>query len=118
MWCQNVQFWLINGLELPLGEKLTFGSLQTILLCIVGKLAGGGSVAVAVGVSDMCQVTGDTQHMQAGYTRDLRYSIYIYIHIYIGANICTCQEIQCLPYAGFLMTSCFFFIRRDLTSLL
>ena len=29
-----------------------FGSLQTSLLCIVGELAGGGSVAVADGVSD------------------------------------------------------------------
>ena len=28
-----------------------FGSLQTSLLCIVGDLAGGGSVAVAVGIS-------------------------------------------------------------------
>ena len=31
---------------------LIFGSLQTTLLCIMGELAGGGSVAVAVGVSD------------------------------------------------------------------
>ena len=29
-----------------------FGSLQTSLLCIMGKLAGGGSMAVALGVSD------------------------------------------------------------------
>ena len=29
-----------------------FGSLRTILLCIVWKLVGGGSVAVAVAVSD------------------------------------------------------------------
>ena len=28
-----------------------------------GELAGGGSVAVPVGVSDMLQVTGDSQHM-------------------------------------------------------
>ena len=28
------------------------GSLQTSLLCIMGELAGGGSAAVAVGVSD------------------------------------------------------------------
>ena len=32
--------------------KLGFGSLQTSLPCIVGKLAGGGSVAVAVGIID------------------------------------------------------------------
>ena len=35
------------------GEKLVFGSLQTILLCIVGELAGARFVAVAVGVRDM-----------------------------------------------------------------
>ena len=33
---------------------------SSILLCIMGELVGGGSVAVAVGVSDMRQVTGDT----------------------------------------------------------
>ena len=40
------------------------GSLRTsLLLCMVGELLGGGSVAVAVavavGVSDRLQVTGD-----------------------------------------------------------
>ena len=30
-----------------------FRSLQISLLCIMGELAGGGSVAVAVGVSDI-----------------------------------------------------------------
>ena len=30
------------------------GSLQTSLLCILEELTGGGSVTVAVGVSDMC----------------------------------------------------------------
>ena len=29
----------------------------------VSELAGGGSVAVAVGDNDMLQVTGDRQHM-------------------------------------------------------
>ena len=28
-------------------------------MCIVGKLVGGGSVAVAIGISDRWQVTGD-----------------------------------------------------------
>ena len=33
-------------------------------MCIlIGVLAGGGSLAVAVGVTAMWQVTGDTQHM-------------------------------------------------------
>ena len=35
------------------------GSWQTILVCIVEELAGGGSLAVAVGVSDMGKVTHD-----------------------------------------------------------
>ena len=29
-----------------------FGLLQTSVLCIVGELAGGGSVAVASGIND------------------------------------------------------------------
>ena len=33
--------------------------LQTILLCIVEELAGGGFMDVAVGVGDMSQVTPD-----------------------------------------------------------
>ena len=38
--------------------KFSFGSLQTSLLCILGELAGKGSVAVAVavGVNDRCQM--------------------------------------------------------------
>ena len=48
------------------GQNLQFllrkGSLHTILLCIDGELEGDGSMAVAVGVSDMLQVTGDSQH--------------------------------------------------------
>ena len=42
---------------LPLYFFLAFYSLQTSLLCIAGELAGGGSVAVAVG---RLQVTRDT----------------------------------------------------------
>ena len=34
--------------------------LQTSLLCIVGKIAGGGAMAVAIGVGDSWQVTSDT----------------------------------------------------------
>ena len=44
-------------------KKLIFGSLRTILLWIVGELAGVGSGAVAVGVSDMWNMTGDMQHV-------------------------------------------------------
>ena len=38
-----------------------FGVFLTSLLCIMGELAGGGSVAVAVGVSDRLEVTDYTQ---------------------------------------------------------
>ena len=37
------------------------GFLPTNLLCIMGELAGGGPVAMAVGISDIWQVTRDTQ---------------------------------------------------------
>ena len=62
-WSHNRKFWLRNGL------KLIFWSLQAILLCIVGELAWGGSVdlALAVGVCDRWQVTGVLRHM----TRDM-----------------------------------------------
>ena len=52
-WSQILQFWLRNDLKLARGKKLIFGSVPTILVCIVGELAGGGSVDVAVGVCDM-----------------------------------------------------------------
>ena len=45
---------------LRFNKFLVFGSLQTSLLCIVGELAGGGSVTVAVGVSDRWHATCDT----------------------------------------------------------
>ena len=38
-------FWVLNQFSV-------MGSLQTSLLCTVGSLAGGGSVAVAVGFTD------------------------------------------------------------------
>ena len=37
--------------------------LKTILLGILGKSSGEGSLAVAVGVSDMWQVSGDRWHI-------------------------------------------------------
>ena len=49
---QNLHFWLEKGQKLPSGKKLIFWSSETILLCIVGEVAGGGSVAMAVGVSN------------------------------------------------------------------
>ena len=38
---------------------LVFWCLRTSILCIVGELAGGGSVSVDVGISDRYQVMGD-----------------------------------------------------------
>ena len=53
-----------NSLLAPQKKKqLIIGSWQTILLCTVGELAGGGSKFVAVGVSDMWQETGDRLNM-------------------------------------------------------
>ena len=55
----NLQVWLRISLNSARRKKLICGS---ILLCnIVRDLTGGGSVAVADGVSDMSQVTGDTR---------------------------------------------------------
>ena len=53
MWSQNLQLSLRNGLKSHSKINGISGSSQTILLCIVGELAGRGSPAVAVGVSDM-----------------------------------------------------------------
>ena len=46
---QNLKFQLRNGMW----KRNMPGSLQAILPCIVGELAGGGSVAIPVGDSDM-----------------------------------------------------------------
>ena len=42
------EFWIKNGLKPPYRIKLILGFAQTILLCVVGELAGGGSVAVDI----------------------------------------------------------------------
>ena len=52
-WSQNLKFWIKDEIKLHIGKKIICGSSQTILLYIVEELAGGGSVTVAVGVSDM-----------------------------------------------------------------
>ena len=44
-------------------KSLVFGYLRFTLLSIVEKLAGGGSVAVAVDVSEIRQVAGDMRHV-------------------------------------------------------
>ena len=42
----------VSMIFIVLKKNCALWSLQTNLLCIVGELAGGGFVAVAVGVSD------------------------------------------------------------------
>ena len=49
-------FWILKFFQV-------FGWLRTSLLCIAGELAGGGPVALAIGVSDRWQVTGDVSNM-------------------------------------------------------
>ena len=51
--------------------------MQAILLCMVGELAGGGSVAVAVGVSNMLQVTSDTGHVTHDTLQATRYTRHV-----------------------------------------
>ena len=54
-----LQFWRF----LRFGIFQVLVSLWTLLLCITGELAGQGSVAVAVGISDRWQVTRSKRHM-------------------------------------------------------
>ena len=56
------------------------------------ELAGGGSIDVGVGVSDLWQETGDTWHM----TNENFF-------FYICATIRTHREIQGIPCAGFFL---------------
>ena len=56
----------------------------------MGELAGGGSVAVAVGVSYMLQVRGDMQHMthKMGYlASDTLYFIYFFILSFVLLSV-------------------------------
>ena len=104
-----------------------FGSLQTSLLCIMGELAGGGSLAVAVGVDrwhathDTWHVKNDTWHMASDtwhltpdmwhLTRDpwqiilfFSYFLSVTVSFGISATIRTHREIYCVRYAGFKLT--------------
>ena len=53
------QIFLLGQLLIEFQVKVS----SSIMSCILVELAEGGSVAVAVGVSDMQQVTGDMRHM-------------------------------------------------------
>ena len=82
-----------------------FWSLQTILLFIVQELAEGGSIAVAVGISDMWQVTCNMWMWQITFVNDTwLLTHYTFLgFLCIGATIGTHQEIQCLLYAGLFL---------------
>ena len=46
-------FWSVLMFICVFNKNKVFGSLQTALLCLVGKLAGGGSLAMADDISEM-----------------------------------------------------------------
>ena len=66
-----------------------FLCLQTSLLCIMGELAGGGSMAKAIDIRDMWHMTCD--HYRWQMTHDMSGSVYFFFCI--GATICTCKEL-------------------------
>ena len=80
-----------------------FGFFSSLFLLhtSLGELAGGGSVAVAVGVSDIWQVMRNMWHVRC-YTWNVTHDyIFFPSHFGTGATIRTRQEIQCLPHARF-----------------
>ena len=91
-------------------------SWQNSLLCLMGELAWGGTVAVAVGVSDTWQVTGDTQHVThdtwnvTSKTWHVTHNLFFFffsvlVRFGIGATIRTRRENLCLLYTGFSLLS-------------
>ena len=72
-WSQKLKFGLKNGQKLQEGKTNIFYLSQDQQLhpageWVLGELAGRGSVAVAVGVSDMWHVTGYTCRGAKGRT--------------------------------------------------
>ena len=116
-WPQNLQFWLRNGLASPSGRKLIFFIFANHSAVHSVGVSGGrvcGSVAVAVGVCDMWQVTQDTWLVTCDawnmtsdtwhLTPDAWQYFFIFFSFWfycIGATMCTRWEILCLLYAGF-----------------
>ena len=86
-------------------------------VCILGELAGGGSVALSVAVRNRWQVTGDMKHVTCDtlqvtcdkwhVTCDTWHyffsssSFFISVCFGISVNVRTGWEIQYLPYVGF-----------------
>ena len=84
-------------------------SLQTILICLVGELAGEGYVNVAVDVNDMWLVTvffwnaSDTWHVTCHLTHNFFLLFSFMSFISFGAIFLTHQGIYSLPYADFFL---------------
>ena len=105
----NIGTYRLNRPKGWFSANWAFGSLQTSLLCIVGELARGESVALAACGSDrwqvickMWHVTYDTWYLiiDMGIRKKILKFFWI---IGIGATIRTRWEIQFLPYEGFLI---------------
>ena len=81
-----------------------FWSLQTRLLCIVGDVSGGGSVAMAVGNNDRWHVTGercdsthDTEIRQMAQDNwNMNHYLIYFIHLFFGGKwaffVCFCPQ--------------------------
>ena len=104
--CHGVLKWC------PVAQAIFFCFLQNMLLCIMGKLVCGGSVAVAVafGASDRWQMTRKKWHVTCDRwpaTHDIFLSYFnflsVSVHFVVGATSRTRRKIQCLLHAGFYL---------------
>ena len=104
-WFQNLHFLVRNYRKLPRNflDFFVFAThcwwvlvhiSSSILVCILGELAGGGFEVVAVGVSDMWHATRDTLHLTPFFFLFL----FIYQKNCTGANICTCRPILSISH--------------------
>ena len=89
-------------------------SLQAILMCLVGELAGGRFVAVAVSTSDLWQVTGDKWQV----TCDTWHMTHFYIvTVFLSADV-NILSVSCMvkkksfdfliSYQWFIIIYCFY----------
>ena len=106
------QWEVVSELAIMAQKLLNVGSLWIILQCIVGELAGGGSVAVAVAVAvndiwhvtcDTWNLTPDTSNLTPDTSPLTPHNRPLIKKKCVCASICICWEIQCLPYTGFLL---------------
>ena len=62
VWMMGILMKILMG-NLMMDSRDGLMTVLTVSRSKLGKLAGGGSKAVAVGISDMQQVTGDKRHL-------------------------------------------------------